>query len=102
MTDLSPFVDQLKERLPIEEVVGRKVRLARSGGQYKGLCPFHTEKTPSFYVHPGRNTFKCFGCGKGGDIITFVRETEGLSFLEALAILADQAGVQMPQTFSLS
>ncbi len=100
MTDLSPFVDQLKERLPIEEVVGRKVRLARSGGQYKGLCPFHAEKTPSFYVYPGSNSFKCFGCGKGGDIITFVRETEGLSFLESLAILADQAGVQMPQTFS--
>ncbi len=100
MTDLSPFVDQLKERLPIEEVVGRKVRLARSAGQYKGLCPFHAEKTPSFSVHPGRNSYKCFGCGKGGDIITFVRETEGLSFLEALAILADQAGVQMPQTFS--
>jgi len=100
MADLSPFVDQLKDRLPIEEVVGRRVRLARSGGQYKGLCPFHAEKTPSFYVHPGRNSFKCFGCGKGGDIITFVRETEGLSFLEALRVLADQAGVSMPQTFS--
>ncbi len=100
MTDLSPFVDQLKERLPVEEVIGRRVKLARSGGQYKGLCPFHAEKTPSFYVHPGRNSFKCFGCGKGGDIITFVRETEGLSFLEALRVLADQAGVAMPQSFS--
>ncbi|MDA1114619.1 MAG: CHC2 zinc finger domain-containing protein, partial [Planctomycetota bacterium] len=99
MSDLNTFLDDMKERIPIESVVGQKVQLTRKGNRYWGLCPFHAEKTPSFTVNPGRNSFKCFGCGQGGDAITFVRETEGLEFFEALSVLADMAGMQMPQVF---
>ncbi|MCP4094282.1 MAG: DNA primase [Planctomycetes bacterium] len=100
MSDLQNFIDDLKERLPIESVVAQKVQLTRKGNRFWGLCPFHAEKTPSFTVHPTRNAFKCFGCGVGGDAITFVRETEGLEFFEALRVLADQAGLQLPGKFS--
>jgi DNA primase len=100
MSDLQHFIDDLKERLPIESVVAQKVQLTRKGNRFWGLCPFHAEKTPSFTVHPSRNAFKCFGCGMGGDAITFVRETEGLEFFEALRVLADQAGLQLPGKFS--
>ena len=100
MSDLQNFIDDLKERLPIESVVAQKVQLTRKGNRFWGLCPFHAEKTPSFTVHPTRNAFKCFGCGAGGDAITFVRETEGLEFFEALRVLADQAGLQLPGKFS--
>ena len=96
MEDLQAFVDALKERLPIEAVVGQRVRLTRRGNRYWGLCPFHAEKSPSFSVEASKGFYKCFGCGKGGDVITFVRETEGLEFMEALRVLADQAGVAMP------
>jgi len=99
MSELNTFLDDLKERIPIESVVGQKVQLTRKGNRYWGLCPFHAEKTPSFTVNPGRNSFKCFGCGQGGDAITFVRETEGLEFFEALRVLADMAGMPMPQKF---
>ncbi len=99
MSELQVFLDDLKERVPIESVVGQKVQLSRKGNRYWGLCPFHAEKTPSFSVHPARNSFKCFGCGMGGDAITFVRETEGLEFFEAVRILADMAGLAMPQKF---
>jgi DNA primase len=99
MSDLQDFIDDLKERLPIESVVAQKVQLTRKGNRFWGLCPFHAEKTPSFTVHPSRNAFKCFGCGMGGDAITFVRETEGLEFFEALRVLADLAGLQLPSKF---
>ncbi|MGB0954234.1 MAG: DNA primase [Planctomycetota bacterium] len=99
MSELNTFLDDLKERVPIETVVAQKVQLTRKGNRYWGLCPFHAEKTPSFTVNPSRNSFKCFGCGQGGDAITFVRETEGLEFFEALRVLADMAGMQMPQKF---
>lgn len=90
-------VEEIKSRLSIEDVVGRLVDLKRSGASYKGLCPFHQEKTPSFYVTPSRGTYHCFGCGKGGDLFSFVMETERLSFPEALRKLADQAGVDLPE-----
>ena len=96
MSELQTFIDDLKERLPIEAVVGQKVQLTRKGNRLWGLCPFHAEKTPSFTVHPDRNIFKCFGCGMGGDSITFVRESQGLEFMEALRLLADQAGLEVP------
>ena len=99
MTELDTFIDALKERVPIETVVAQKVQLTRKGNLYWGLCPFHAEKTPSFTVTPSRNRFKCYGCNQGGDAITFVRETEGLEFFEALRVLADMAGMQMPQKF---
>ncbi|MGH2442671.1 MAG: DNA primase [Chloroflexota bacterium] len=90
-------VEEIKSRLSIEDVVGRYVDLKRTGSTYKGLCPFHQEKTPSFIVSPSRGTFHCFGCGKGGDIFTFMMESERLPFPEALKELAEQASVRLPE-----
>lgn len=97
MSDLTAAIEAIKERLPVEQIVGARVQLNRRGNRLWGLCPFHAEKTPSFSVMADQNFFKCFGCGKGGDIITFVRELDGLDFIEALRILADQAGVELPE-----
>ncbi|MDR2522206.1 MAG: DNA primase [Synergistaceae bacterium] len=91
----SDDVQKIKDRLDILEVVGDKVRLHGSGQGYMGLCPFHDEKTPSFRVYPDRQNYHCFGCGKGGDIFTFVMETEGLDFLQALEVLAERAGIEL-------
>jgi DNA primase len=88
-------IQEIKERLPIEEVVSRYVKLDKSGINLKGLCPFHGEKTPSFFVAPHRGSFMCFGCGKKGDIFTFVQEIEGIEFFDALKQLAEQAGVAL-------
>jgi len=88
-------IQDIKDRLPIEEVVSRYVKLEKSGINLKGLCPFHGEKTPSFFVAPHRGSFMCFGCGKKGDIFTFVQEMEGMEFFDALKQLADQAGVTL-------
>ena len=100
MADLTPFLDKLKSHLSIDAVVGEKVRLESKGNRMWGLCPFHAENTPSFTVSVDRGSYKCFGCGEFGDIISFVRETEGLEFFEAVRVLADQAGLDMPQQFS--
>ncbi len=88
-------VETIKERLDIAEIVGGHVKLEKSGTSFKGRCPFHNEKTPSFFVSPARQSYYCFGCGAKGDIFTFVQETEGLSFREALKELADRAGVEL-------
>lgn len=97
MSDLTAAIEAIKERLPVEQIVGARVQLNRRGNRLWGLCPFHAEKTPSFSVMADQNFFKCFGCGKGGDIITFLRELDGLDFIEALRLLADQAGVDLPE-----
>jgi len=88
---------EIKARLPVEEIVGETVALRKAGSILKGLCPFHGEKTPSFTVTPVRGTWHCFGCGKHGDIFTFVMEREGLSFPEALRLLAPRAGVELDE-----
>ena len=88
-------VQQIKERLSIEEVVSSYIKLERAGANLKAKCPFHNEKTPSFFVSPGRGSYYCFGCGASGDIFTFVEEFEGLDFKGALKLLADRAGVQL-------
>jgi len=88
-------IDAVKEKIDIVELVNSYVPLKRSGRNYKGLCPFHNEKTPSFMVSPELQIFKCFGCGKGGDIFKFIMEIEGVDFPEALKILADKAGVTL-------
>ncbi len=80
------------------DLVGRTVTLRRSGTTFSGLCPFHREKTPSFNVWPHTQTWKCFGCGKGGDAIAFVRESDQVSFVEAVRALADRAGVRLPES----
>jgi DNA primase len=92
------FAEQLKGVVRIEDVVGEYVRLRKSGpSRYMGLCPFHSEKTPSFTVHVVHQFYKCFSCGAAGDAIKFVMEKEGLSFFEALKSLAERYGVPMPK-----
>ncbi|MES2315560.1 MAG: DNA primase [Patescibacteria group bacterium] len=86
-------VTQIKERLSIEEVVSSYIKLERSGVNLRARCPFHNEKTPSFFVSPARESYYCFGCGAGGDIFSFVEEFEGLDFKGALKLLAAKAGV---------
>lgn len=88
-------LDDIKSRLDIVEVISDSVALKRAGQNYKGLCPFHQEKTPSFMVSPQKQIFHCFGCGAGGDIFGFVMKHESLSFREALRLLANRAGIQL-------
>jgi DNA primase len=90
-------VAEIKGRLPVADVVGETVQLKKAGTTLKGLCPFHGEKTASFVVTPARDTWHCFGCGKHGDIFTFVMERDGLAFPEALAQLAARAGVELDE-----
>jgi DNA primase len=92
---MSTSVEQIKERLNIEDVIGSYIKLERAGNSLKARCPFHNEKTPSFFVSPDRGGYYCFGCGVKGDIFTFVQEFEGIDFVGALKILADRAGVQL-------
>ncbi len=87
--------DQVKENLSITDVVSTYVRLEKSGAQFRARCPFHNERTPSFYVSPERKSFHCFGCQAHGDIFTFVEKIENIPFFEALKILADRAGVSL-------
>ena len=77
-------VDEVRERADIVQVVGEHVRLRKAGRDWKGLCPFHQEKTPSFVVNPDKGLYYCFGCGAGGSVFTFLEQTEGLSFPEAV------------------
>ncbi len=88
-------LDEIRARNDLVEVVGEVVRLTRAGANYKGLCPFHKEKTPSFHVHSGRQMFHCFGCGVGGDVFTFVMKREGVDFMGAVRLLASRAGIRL-------
>ncbi len=90
-------VAEIKGRLPVADVVGEAVQLKKAGTTLKGLCPFHGEKTPSFVVTPARDTWHCFGCGKHGDIFTFVMERDSVGFPEALKTLAARAGVELDE-----
>lgn len=91
------FIDELKYRNDIESVIGTYVTLKRAGSNYSGLCPFHNERTPSFTVFPATKSYYCFGCGEGGDVITFVMKTENLDYPSAVEQLARRAGLEMPQ-----
>jgi DNA primase len=91
----SSSLRDLKARVNLLEVASRVVTMRKVGSRFRGLCPFHQEKTPSFYVNPENGFYKCFGCGKAGDAITFVRETEGLNFTEAVETLAKRFGVPL-------
>ena len=91
------FLDEIRARLPVSEVVGKRVKLRKQGREWAGLSPFNAEKTPSFFVNDQKGFFHDFSSGKHGDIFAFLIETEGLSFPEAVERLADMAGVPMPR-----
>lgn len=91
------FLEELRERCRIEDIVAQYVQLKRSGGNLSGLCPFHSEKTPSFMVSPDKQIFHCFGCGVGGNVISFIMRMENLEFPDAVEFLAQKAGLAMPE-----
>lgn len=92
------FIEELRQRNDIESVVSSYVTLKRRGSTSVGLCPFHSEKSPSFTVYPSSNSYYCFGCGAGGDPITFIRGIENLDYIEAVRFLADRCGMRMPES----
>ena len=91
-------IDQIKQKIDIADLIGDYITLKKAGANFKGLCPFHGEKTPSFVVSPERQVWHCFGCQKGGDHFTFIEEIEGIGFTESLKLLADKAGVKLVTT----
>ena len=99
---IEELVTQIKDKLDIVEIVSQEVILKKSGGHYWGCCPFHKEKTPSFSVNPNLGIFKCFGCGAGGDALTFIMKTQNISFIEVVRELAEKFGLEMPKNFKHS
>ena len=97
MSSLHPFLDQLRSILPPSKVIQEYIDITRKGHEYQGLCPFHHEKTPSFTINDQKSFYHCFGCGAHGDIITFVMEKTGLSFIDAVKQLASKAGLNLPE-----
>lgn len=93
------FLEEIKLRNNLEEVIGRVVTLKRAGGNLVGRCPFHSEKTPSFTVFPSTSSYYCFGCGAGGDVVTFVMQSENLEYREAIEFLAKNAGIKVEETY---
>lgn len=93
-------IQAIKDRIDIVQLLQEYLNLKKAGANWKANCPFHNEKTPSFMVHPEKQIWHCFGCGKGGDIFAFIQEMEGLDFVEALKLLADRAGVKLTDTRS--
>lgn len=91
------FIYQLKLANPIESIIGSYANLLRSGKDYVALCPFHSEKTPSFHVYTDTQSFYCFGCGAGGDVITFIKKIENLEYIEAIRLLAQKGGLDVPE-----
>lgn len=92
---MSSSVDQIKSKIDIVSLVGSYIKLEKAGANFKGRCPFHNEKSPSFFVSPDRGSYYCFGCHAKGDIFTFVQEFEGLDFIGSLKVLAERAGVTL-------
>src|SRR6201985_3104271 len=91
------LLEEVLRRTDVVQLVGKRVKLTRRGQQFWGCCPFHKEKSPSFKVENARRTYKCFGCGKGGDAFKWLMETEGLSFPESVERLAAEAGGELPK-----
>jgi DNA primase len=94
---VSSVTDEIKSRVDLVELIGRTVALKRVGASFSGLCPFHTEKTPSFYVNPQTQSWRCYGCGKWGTAFDWLMEREQLDFSEALRVLANKTGVTLTE-----
>jgi DNA primase len=97
MAEAGSFADRVKQQADIVRVVGEYVQLKKAGQNFRGLCPFHSEKTPSFNVHPVRQIYHCFGCGKGGDVFSFVMEMEKCEFPDAVRTVAEKCGIAIPR-----
>lgn len=97
MRSMNNSVQEIKDRLKIEDIVSQYTQLKKAGRSFKALCPFHNEKTPSFVVSPDRQIAYCFGCNKGGDVFAFIQEMEGIDFVDALKMLAEKAGVELQE-----
>ena len=96
---LEELISQIKDRLDIVDVVSEQVVLKKSGNHYWGLCPFHKEKTPSFSVNPQLGIYKCFGCGAGGDALSFIMKTKNMEFIDVIKDLAQEYGLELPKNF---
>jgi DNA primase len=97
MAEAGSFADRVKQQADIVRVVGEYVQLKKAGQNFRGLCPFHSEKTASFNVHPTRQIYHCFGCGKGGDVFSFVMEMEKCEFPDAIRVVAEKCGIAIPR-----
>src|SRR5258708_23425881 len=97
MAEAGSFAEKVKQQADIVRVVGEYVRLKKTGKDFSGLCPFHQEKTPSFTVSPIKQIFYCFGCGKGGDVYNFVMGLEKCEFPEAVKVVTEKCGVDVPR-----
>src|SRR5213078_3991169 len=97
---MTSLIEAIKAKIDVAEEVGLVVALRKSGKSLQGLCPFHNERTPSFYVFPESQTWRCFGCNEGGDVFTFVEKQQGLDFRDALHYLAEKAGVSIEEQHS--
>nr|WP_314279018.1 DNA primase [uncultured Peptostreptococcus sp.] len=95
MKDMKEIIDEVKYRSDIAEIISDYVKLQPAGANYKGLCPFHNEKTPSFHVNTSKQIYRCFGCGEGGDVISFIMKTENLDFMDAVRFLANRCGIEI-------
>lgn len=95
MNDIKDKIEEIKSRSDIVKVISDYIKVQQSGANYKGLCPFHGEKTPSFYINTSKQIYKCFGCGEGGDVINFIMKIENLEFMDAVKLLAKDCGVEI-------
>ncbi len=95
MSDIKDTIEEIKSRTDIVKVISDYIKVQQSGANYKGLCPFHGEKTPSFYINTSKQIYKCFGCGEGGDVINFVMKIENLEFMDAVKLLAKDCGIEI-------
>jgi len=95
MNDIKDIIEEIKSRCDIASVISSYINIKPSGSNYKGLCPFHGEKTPSFYINTSKQIYKCFGCGEGGDVINFVIKIENLDFMDAVKLLATRCGIEI-------
>src|SRR5882672_1588787 len=90
-------IQDIKDRLNIADIIGEYITLKKAGTNFKAVCPFHNEKSPSLQVSPQKQIWHCFGCGEGGDVFTFVQKYENLEFKDVIKILAEKAGVKLPE-----